>query len=70
MMKDYGRRVFETTEAFGSDELGQLTLDLLSGSLTAMTLKSYSGRLSQFAEFCHDSENINPLEATTVIVVW
>eukprot|EP00873_Tetraselmis_striata_P010304 jgi/Tetstr1/430568/TSEL_020366.t1 len=26
-------------------------------------------RLSQFAEFCHDSENISPLEATTATVV-
>eukprot|EP00873_Tetraselmis_striata_P029911 jgi/Tetstr1/450175/TSEL_037216.t1 len=32
------------------------------------TLKSYAGRLSQFAEFCHDSENISPLEATTATV--
>eukprot|EP00873_Tetraselmis_striata_P007368 jgi/Tetstr1/427632/TSEL_017757.t1 len=56
-------------DAFGSDELGQRTLDLLSSSLSAHTLKSYAGRLSQFAEFCHDSENISPLEATTAIVV-
>eukprot|EP00873_Tetraselmis_striata_P026747 jgi/Tetstr1/447011/TSEL_034469.t1 len=56
-------------DAFGSDELGQRTLDLLSNSLTAQTLKSYAGRLSQFAEFCHDSENISPLEATTATVV-
>eukprot|EP00873_Tetraselmis_striata_P017895 jgi/Tetstr1/438159/TSEL_026762.t1 len=33
------------------------------------TLKSYAGSLSQFAEFCHDSENISPLEATTATVV-
>eukprot|EP00873_Tetraselmis_striata_P019669 jgi/Tetstr1/439933/TSEL_028340.t1 len=46
-------------DAFGSDELGQRTLDLLSSSLSAQTLKSYAGRLSQFAEFCHDSENIS-----------
>eukprot|EP00873_Tetraselmis_striata_P009891 jgi/Tetstr1/430155/TSEL_019988.t1 len=51
------------------DELGQRTLDLLSSSLSAQTLKSYAGRLSQFAEFCHDSENISPLEATTATVV-
>eukprot|EP00873_Tetraselmis_striata_P017782 jgi/Tetstr1/438046/TSEL_026672.t1 len=81
LMKDYERRVFEATvassakatatarEAFGSDELGQRTLDLLSSSLSAQTLKSYAGRLSQFAEFCHDSENISPLEATTATVV-
>eukprot|EP00873_Tetraselmis_striata_P017669 jgi/Tetstr1/437933/TSEL_026563.t1 len=56
-------------DAFGSDELGQRTLDLLSSSLAAQTLKSYAGRLSQFAEFCHDSENISPLEATTATVV-
>eukprot|EP00873_Tetraselmis_striata_P000360 jgi/Tetstr1/420624/TSEL_011712.t1 len=56
-------------DAYGSDELGQRTLDLLSSSLSAQTLKSYAGRLSQFAEFCHDSENISPLEATTATVV-
>eukprot|EP00873_Tetraselmis_striata_P001381 jgi/Tetstr1/421645/TSEL_012585.t1 len=68
-----GRRSSELQEpcedAFGSDELGQRTLDLLSSSLSAQTLKSYAGRLSQFAEFCHDSENISPLEATTATVV-
>eukprot|EP00873_Tetraselmis_striata_P027286 jgi/Tetstr1/447550/TSEL_034929.t1 len=37
--------------------------------VAAKTLKSYAGRLSQFAELCHDSENISPLEATTAIVV-
>eukprot|EP00873_Tetraselmis_striata_P003204 jgi/Tetstr1/423468/TSEL_014149.t1 len=42
---------------------------MLSSSLTAQTLKSYAGRLSQFAEFCHDSENISPLEATTATLV-
>eukprot|EP00873_Tetraselmis_striata_P007923 jgi/Tetstr1/428187/TSEL_018238.t1 len=42
---------------------------LLFSSLTAQTLKSYAGRLSQFLEFCHDSENISPLEATTATVV-
>eukprot|EP00873_Tetraselmis_striata_P000644 jgi/Tetstr1/420908/TSEL_011971.t1 len=85
LMRDYERRVFEATvtsnakatatagvaaaaDAFGSDELGQRTLDLLSSSLK--TLKSYAGRLSQFAEFCHDSENISPLHATTATVVW
>eukprot|EP00873_Tetraselmis_striata_P011029 jgi/Tetstr1/431293/TSEL_020987.t1 len=57
-------------KAFGSNELGQRTLDLLSSSLSALTLKSYAGRMSQFAEFCHDSDNISPLEATTATVVW
>eukprot|EP00873_Tetraselmis_striata_P020350 jgi/Tetstr1/440614/TSEL_028924.t1 len=56
-------------DAFGSDELGQRTLDLISSSLSAETPKSYAGRLSQFAEFCHDYENISPLEATTATVV-
>eukprot|EP00873_Tetraselmis_striata_P036838 jgi/Tetstr1/457102/TSEL_043752.t1 len=56
-------------EAFGSYELGQRTLLMLSGSLAAQTLKSYAGRLSRFAEFCHDSKNISPMEATTAIVV-
>eukprot|EP00873_Tetraselmis_striata_P036623 jgi/Tetstr1/456887/TSEL_043558.t1 len=55
-------------EAFGSDELGQRALDLLSSSLTCHTLKSYASRLYRFAEFCHDSDNINPLEMTTAIV--
>eukprot|EP00873_Tetraselmis_striata_P018849 jgi/Tetstr1/439113/TSEL_002978.t1 len=55
-------------DAFGSDELGQRTLDLLSSSLTTQTLKSYAGRLSQFAEFCHDTENISPLEAIATVV--
>eukprot|EP00873_Tetraselmis_striata_P022849 jgi/Tetstr1/443113/TSEL_031169.t1 len=41
---------------------------MLSSSLAAQTLKSYAGRLSQFAEFSHDSENISPLEATTATV--
>eukprot|EP00873_Tetraselmis_striata_P045971 jgi/Tetstr1/466235/TSEL_010791.t1 len=57
-------------DAFGSDELGHRTLDLRSSSFsTAQTLKSYAGRFSQFAEFCHDSENISPLEATTATFV-
>eukprot|EP00873_Tetraselmis_striata_P040105 jgi/Tetstr1/460369/TSEL_005668.t1 len=56
-------------EAFGSDELGPRALDLLSSSIIALPLKSYAGRLSRFAELCHDSENISPLEATTVTVV-
>eukprot|EP00873_Tetraselmis_striata_P023268 jgi/Tetstr1/443532/TSEL_031536.t1 len=50
-------------------ELGQRPLDLLSSSLTVKTLKSYAGKLSQFAEFCHDSENISPPETTTVTFV-
>eukprot|EP00873_Tetraselmis_striata_P046618 jgi/Tetstr1/466882/TSEL_011337.t1 len=82
LMRDYERRVFEATvassakatatsrvAAAAADELGQRTLDLLSSSLSAQTLKSYAGRLAQFAEFCHDSENISPLEATTATVV-
>eukprot|EP00873_Tetraselmis_striata_P013984 jgi/Tetstr1/434248/TSEL_023355.t1 len=83
LMRDYERRVFEAIVASSAkatatarvaaadvDELGQRTLDLLSSSLTAQTLRSYAGKLSQFAEFCHDSENISPLEATTATVVW
>eukprot|EP00873_Tetraselmis_striata_P012456 jgi/Tetstr1/432720/TSEL_022086.t1 len=41
----------------------------VDAGVVAKTLKSYAGRLSQFAEFCHDSENISPLEATTANVV-
>eukprot|EP00873_Tetraselmis_striata_P015468 jgi/Tetstr1/435732/TSEL_024630.t2 len=36
-------------DAFGSDELGQRTLDLLSSSLSAQTLKSYAGSLRKGA---------------------
>eukprot|EP00873_Tetraselmis_striata_P001077 jgi/Tetstr1/421341/TSEL_012311.t1 len=64
-----GASYIYSREAFGSTELGHRTLDLLSSSLSVQTLKSYAGRLSQFAEFCHDSENISPLEATTANVV-
>eukprot|EP00873_Tetraselmis_striata_P037118 jgi/Tetstr1/457382/TSEL_043984.t1 len=58
-----------------SDGAGRLSPELLEPceatfrSLSAQTLKSYAGRLPQFAEFCHDSENISPLEATTATVV-
>eukprot|EP00873_Tetraselmis_striata_P011710 jgi/Tetstr1/431974/TSEL_021451.t1 len=58
-----------------SDGVGRLSSEVLElceatfRSLSAQTLKSYAGRLSQFAEFCHDSENISPLEATTATVV-
>eukprot|EP00873_Tetraselmis_striata_P028859 jgi/Tetstr1/449123/TSEL_036333.t1 len=48
-------------EPFGSNDLKNRTLDLLSNSLSAETLKSYAGKLSQFAEVCQDSENISPL---------
>eukprot|EP00873_Tetraselmis_striata_P014480 jgi/Tetstr1/434744/TSEL_023796.t1 len=41
----------------------------VDAGVVAKTLKSYADRLSQFAEFCHDSENISPLEATTRTVV-
>eukprot|EP00873_Tetraselmis_striata_P021044 jgi/Tetstr1/441308/TSEL_029559.t1 len=53
----------------GAGVAAKRTLDLLSSSLTAQTLISYAGTLSLFAEFCHDSENISPLEATTATVV-
>eukprot|EP00873_Tetraselmis_striata_P015711 jgi/Tetstr1/435975/TSEL_024856.t1 len=45
-----------------SDGVGRLWSELLE-------LCEATFRLSQFAEFCHDSENISPLEATTAIVV-
>eukprot|EP00873_Tetraselmis_striata_P005089 jgi/Tetstr1/425353/TSEL_015802.t1 len=41
----------------------------VDAGVAAKTLKSYAGILSQFGEFCHDSENISPLEATTTTVV-
>eukprot|EP00873_Tetraselmis_striata_P010177 jgi/Tetstr1/430441/TSEL_020251.t1 len=45
-----------------SDGVGRLSSELLE-------LCDATFRLSQFAEFCHDSENISPLEATTATVV-
>eukprot|EP00873_Tetraselmis_striata_P018598 jgi/Tetstr1/438862/TSEL_027371.t1 len=58
-------------EAFASDEPGQRTIDLLSSSLLYNTLpKSYAGKMYGFAEFCHDSKNISPLEAATATFVW
>eukprot|EP00873_Tetraselmis_striata_P003095 jgi/Tetstr1/423359/TSEL_014052.t1 len=45
-----------------SDGVGRLSSELLE-------LCEATFRLSQFAEFCHDSENISPLEATTATVV-
>eukprot|EP00873_Tetraselmis_striata_P038814 jgi/Tetstr1/459078/TSEL_004528.t1 len=45
----------------------QRILDILSSLLTSHTLRGYAGKLSQFAEFYHDSENISPLEATKII---
>eukprot|EP00873_Tetraselmis_striata_P042874 jgi/Tetstr1/463138/TSEL_008072.t1 len=53
-------------KASTSDGVGRLSSELLE---LCETLKSYAGRLSQFVEFCHDSENISSLEATTAIVV-
>eukprot|EP00873_Tetraselmis_striata_P021447 jgi/Tetstr1/441711/TSEL_029934.t1 len=38
---------------------------VVDAGVAAKTLKSYAGRLSRFAEFCHDSANISLLEATT-----
>eukprot|EP00873_Tetraselmis_striata_P019599 jgi/Tetstr1/439863/TSEL_028274.t1 len=35
---------------------------VVDAGVAPKALKSYAGRLSQFAEFCHDSENISPLE--------
>eukprot|EP00873_Tetraselmis_striata_P046689 jgi/Tetstr1/466953/TSEL_011407.t1 len=58
-----------------SDGVGRLSSELLElceatfRTRSAQTLKSYAGRLSLFAEFCHDSENISSLEATTATVV-
>eukprot|EP00873_Tetraselmis_striata_P033137 jgi/Tetstr1/453401/TSEL_040383.t1 len=45
-----------------SDGVGRLSSELLE-------LCEATFRLSQFAEFCHESENISPLEATTATVV-
>eukprot|EP00873_Tetraselmis_striata_P044996 jgi/Tetstr1/465260/TSEL_009962.t1 len=61
-----------TLESLHADQLQGAGVDedvAVDVGEAAKTLKSYAGRLSQFAEFCHDSENISPLEATTAIVV-
>eukprot|EP00873_Tetraselmis_striata_P034729 jgi/Tetstr1/454993/TSEL_041853.t1 len=58
------RRLNEELQDAGVDE--GVAVDV---GVAAKTLKSYAGRLFQFAEFCHDSENISPLEATTATVV-
>eukprot|EP00873_Tetraselmis_striata_P017328 jgi/Tetstr1/437592/TSEL_026263.t1 len=59
---------FRDREAPGSYELGQRTLDLPSSSLTSHTLKSYADKLFHIVEFCHDSENITPREASATVV--
>eukprot|EP00873_Tetraselmis_striata_P007109 jgi/Tetstr1/427373/TSEL_017537.t1 len=45
-----------------NDGVGRLSSELLA-------LCEATFRLSQFTEFCHDSENISPLEASTATVV-
>eukprot|EP00873_Tetraselmis_striata_P044826 jgi/Tetstr1/465090/TSEL_009818.t1 len=80
LMRDYERRVFEATVASSAKAtatarvVAAAAADVdedvaVDAGVAAKTLKSYAGRLSQFAEFCHDSENISPLEATTATVV-
>lgn len=58
-------------EAFGANKLRYRALDLLSCSLTAPTLKSFTGKLTMLAELRHDSENdITPsMAATTAIIL-
>eukprot|EP00873_Tetraselmis_striata_P039821 jgi/Tetstr1/460085/TSEL_005405.t1 len=50
------------TKVSTSDGVGRLSSELVE-------LCEATFRLSQFAEFCHDSENISPLEATIANVV-
>eukprot|EP00873_Tetraselmis_striata_P015278 jgi/Tetstr1/435542/TSEL_024446.t1 len=59
------RRLNERLQGAGVDVDVDVVVD---AGVVAKTLKSYAGILSQFAEFCHDSENISPLEATTAAV--
>eukprot|EP00873_Tetraselmis_striata_P015512 jgi/Tetstr1/435776/TSEL_024667.t1 len=64
--------VAKVSTSDGVERLSSELLELYEAtfrSLTAQTLGSYAGKLSQFAEFFHDSENISPLEATTATVV-
>eukprot|EP00873_Tetraselmis_striata_P007549 jgi/Tetstr1/427813/TSEL_001785.t1 len=49
-----------------NDGVGRLSSELQA--LRGVTFRSYASKLSQFAEFCHDSENISPLEATTATI--
>eukprot|EP00873_Tetraselmis_striata_P011729 jgi/Tetstr1/431993/TSEL_021470.t1 len=75
LMRDYERRVFEATVASSAKATATTTG---SGSTCRRTRAwtrawrwtwAWPQRLSRFAEFCHDSENISPLEAATATVV-
>eukprot|EP00873_Tetraselmis_striata_P017588 jgi/Tetstr1/437852/TSEL_026492.t1 len=63
------RRLNEVKRATVTKGAGMDEDVVVDAGEAAKTLKSYAGRLSHFAEFCHESENISPLEATTATVV-
>eukprot|EP00873_Tetraselmis_striata_P026181 jgi/Tetstr1/446445/TSEL_033987.t1 len=67
---DVAAVVGEAAEVSMSDSEGLMALcEITFRSLTAHTLKSYADKLSQFKEFCPDTENTSPLEATTAAIV-
>jgi hypothetical protein len=47
----------------GTDDLGDLMLDLLTGSLTPTTYNNYGTGMRRFTVFC-DEEGIAPLKTT------
>jgi hypothetical protein len=47
----------------GTDDLGDLVLDLLTGSLAPTTYNNYGTEMRRFTFFC-DKEGITPLHAT------
>jgi hypothetical protein len=47
----------------GIDDLGDLVLDLLTGSLALTTYNNYGTGMRRFTVFCNE-EGITPLEAT------
>jgi site-specific recombinase XerD len=50
-------------ELVGTDDLGDLVLDLLAGSLAPTTNNNYDTGMRRFTDFCNE-EGITPLEAT------
>jgi hypothetical protein len=50
-------------ELVGTDDLGDLVLDLLTRSLAPITYNNYGTGMQRFTVFCNE-EGINPLEAT------
>jgi hypothetical protein len=52
----------------GTDDLGDLVLDLLTGSLALTTYNNYGTGMCRFTVFCKE-EGIIPLEATAAVML-